>query len=79
MDDHGLARRALAEALGTALLVVAVVGPGIKASRLSPDDVGLQLLEKLHNHGDGTGGSDPALRAGVGCRTGGLPSPSGAC
>jgi glycerol uptake facilitator-like aquaporin len=45
MDDHGLARRALAEALGTALLVVAVVGSGIMASRLSPDDVGLQLLE----------------------------------
>jgi glycerol uptake facilitator-like aquaporin len=40
-----LARRALAEALGTGLLVVAVVGSGIMAARLSPDDVGLQLLE----------------------------------
>ena len=40
-----LARKLTAEALGTALLVVAVVGSGIMAQRLSPDDVGLQLLE----------------------------------
>lgn len=40
-----LLRRLAAEALGTAFLVVAVVGSGITASRLSPDDVGLQLLE----------------------------------
>jgi glycerol uptake facilitator-like aquaporin len=40
-----LARRATAEATGTALLVAAVVGSGIAAQRLSPDDVGLQLLE----------------------------------
>ena len=40
-----LGRRLVAEALGTALLVVAVIGSGIMASRLSPDDVGLQLLE----------------------------------
>ena len=40
-----LARRLLAEALGTGLLVMAVVGSGIMASRLSPDDIGLQLLE----------------------------------
>jgi arsenate reductase len=40
-----LARRALAEALGTALLVTAVIGSGIAASRLSPGDVGLQLFE----------------------------------
>ena len=40
-----LPRRLVAEALGTGLLVVAVVGSGIMASRLSPDDVGLQLLE----------------------------------
>ena len=31
--------------MGTALLVAAVIGSGIAASRLSPDDVGLQLLE----------------------------------
>lgn len=41
----GLARRLAAEALGTGLLIVAVIGSGIAASRLSPGDVGLQLLE----------------------------------
>jgi len=41
----GLARRATAEALGTGFLVMAVVGSGIAAQRLSPDSVGLQLLE----------------------------------
>src|SRR3954470_3937893 len=40
-----LARRVTAEAVGTAFLVMAVVGSGIAAQRLSPDDVGLQLLE----------------------------------
>ena len=40
-----LARRALAEALGTAFLLVAIVGSGIAAQRLSPGDQGLQLLE----------------------------------
>lgn len=40
-----LARRALAEFLGTALLVAVVVGSGIMAVQLSPNDVGLQLLE----------------------------------
>jgi len=35
----------VAEALGTGLLLVAVVGSGIAAERLSPGDVGLQLLE----------------------------------
>lgn len=40
-----LARRLLAEGIGTALLVTVVVGSGIAAQRLSPDDVGLQLLE----------------------------------
>jgi len=40
-----LARRALAEFVGTGFLVAAVVGSGIAAARLSPRDVGLQLLE----------------------------------
>lgn len=40
-----LARRLVAEALGTCFLIIAVVGSGIMASRLSPGDVGLQLLE----------------------------------
>jgi glycerol uptake facilitator-like aquaporin len=40
-----LARRATAEAVGTGFLVAVVVGSGIFAQRLSPEDVGLQLLE----------------------------------
>src|SRR5437016_9373887 len=40
-----LGRRLAAEFVGTALLVVAVVGSGIAASRLSPNDTGLELLE----------------------------------
>jgi len=40
-----LARRLLSEAVGTALLVTVVVGSGIAAAKLSPSDVGLQLLE----------------------------------
>jgi arsenate reductase len=40
-----LTRRALAELIGTALLLIAVVGSGITAQRLSPADTGLELLE----------------------------------
>ncbi len=40
-----LTRRLAAEAFGTAMLIVAVIGSGIAASRLSSGDVGLQLLE----------------------------------
>jgi len=40
-----LVRKALAELIGTGILVAGVVGSGISASHLSPDDVGLQLLE----------------------------------
>jgi len=40
-----LHRRLFAEIVGTALLVCTVIGSGIAASRLSPSDVGLQLLE----------------------------------
>jgi glycerol uptake facilitator-like aquaporin len=40
-----LARRALAEGTGTALLTAVVVGSGIAAERLSPGEAGLQLLE----------------------------------
>ena len=40
-----LPRRLLAEALGTCLLVATVVGSGIMAQRLSPNDIGLELLE----------------------------------
>jgi glycerol uptake facilitator-like aquaporin len=40
-----LGRRALAEGLGTAFLLIAVVGSGIAATRLTPGEPGLQLLE----------------------------------
>jgi glycerol uptake facilitator-like aquaporin len=40
-----LGRKALAELIGSALLAATVVGSGIAAETLSPDDVGLQLLE----------------------------------
>jgi glycerol uptake facilitator-like aquaporin len=40
-----LRRRVAAELIGTAFLLTAVVGSGIAAQRLSPNDVGLQLLE----------------------------------
>ncbi|MQA85883.1 MAG: aquaporin family protein [Streptosporangiales bacterium] len=45
MNGASLARRALAELVGTGLLVTTVVGSGIAAARLSPHDVGLQLAE----------------------------------
>ena len=43
--NRDLARRTVAEFVGTALLVAIVVGSGIYAQRLSPSDIGLQLLE----------------------------------
>lgn len=38
-------RKLAAEALGTAILIIVVVGSGIMAETLSPNDIGLQLLE----------------------------------
>ncbi len=46
MDTEApLARRLLAELLGSAFLAALVIGSGIAAQTLSPNDVGLQLLE----------------------------------
>ena len=45
MSTSPILRRALAEFVGTALLLVAVIGSGIAAQRLSPHDTGLALLE----------------------------------
>lgn len=42
---RSLGQRLLAEVVGTAFLLMAVVGSGIAAQRLSPGDVGLQLFE----------------------------------
>ncbi|HEU4808100.1 MAG TPA: MIP/aquaporin family protein [Homoserinimonas sp.] len=43
--NSAVLRRIAAELLGSALLAAVVVGSGIAAERLSPTDVGLQLLE----------------------------------
>ena len=43
--DADLTRRVTSEFVGTFFLLLAVVGSGIMAETLSPDDVGLQLLE----------------------------------
>jgi glycerol uptake facilitator-like aquaporin len=40
-----LVRKAVAEGIGTALLLLAVVGSGVAAKRLSPGNTGLELLE----------------------------------
>ena len=45
MRREPLGRRLLAEFLGTGLLVAAVIGSGIAATKLSPGDVGLELFE----------------------------------
>ena len=44
-SEAQLMRRALAEFIGTALLLIAVIGSGIAAQALSPNDAGLELLE----------------------------------
>ena len=51
--DRELARRATAEGVGTALLVAIVIGSGIAAQRLSPGDIGLELLENSTATGAG--------------------------
>ena len=45
MPTAPLSRRLLAELLGSILLAAIVIGSGIAAQRLSPDDLGLQLFE----------------------------------
>ena len=52
-ERRTLGRQALAEFLGSAGLVTVVIGSGIAAQRLSPDDVGLQLLENALATGAG--------------------------
>jgi len=52
-SDRTLTRQVTAEAIGTGLLVAVVIGSGIYAQRLSPGDVGLQLLENSTATGAG--------------------------
>ena len=65
MTAPPLARRALAEAVGTGLLVLVVVGSGIAAQRLSAGQTGLQLLENAAATAR-AGCDHPDGRAGVG-------------
>ena len=44
-DRHRSPRRLFAEFLGSAFLAALVIGSGIAAQQLSPDDTGLELLE----------------------------------
>jgi arsenate reductase len=53
MPNLSLGRRALGEFLGSALLAMVVIGSGIAAQRLSPADIGLQLLENALATGAG--------------------------
>jgi glycerol uptake facilitator-like aquaporin len=48
-----LAQRACAEFLGSVFLAIVVIGSGIAAQRLSPGDVGLELLENALATGGG--------------------------
>jgi arsenate reductase len=45
VSPHPLLRRLLAEFLGSAFLAAVVIGSGIAAANLSPDDIGLELFE----------------------------------
>src|SRR6201999_4325076 len=45
MEAPPLARRLLAELLGSAFLAALVIGSGVAAQTLSPGDIGLELLE----------------------------------
>ena len=60
-----LARRLLAEALGTGLLVTVVVGSGIAAQQLSPGDDRAAAAGEQHGHRPRAGDPDPDVRAGV--------------
>ena len=51
MRLNELGRRVLAELVGTAFLVAAVIGSGIAASRLSPSDVGPVVAQVLAERG----------------------------
>lgn len=53
MHTHSLAKRLTVELVGSALLTAIVIGSGIAAARLSPGDVGLQLLENAAATGAG--------------------------
>ena len=57
-----LMQRLVAEAVGTAFLLMAVVGSGIMAQRLSPGDVGLQLFRERGGNGVRADGAHLGVR-----------------
>jgi glycerol uptake facilitator-like aquaporin len=68
-------RRAVAELVGTALLLIAVIGSGIAAQRLSPADTGLELLENAI----ATGAALVAIILAVGSVSGAHLNPAVSC
>ena len=62
-------RRLLAEFLGWAFLAAVVIGSGIAAQELSPDDIGLQLLENAAATACGPVRAHPDVRARCRART----------
>ena len=70
-----LVRRALGECIGTALLLIAVIGSGIAAESLSPNDTGLELLENAA----ATGAALVAIILAVGAVSGAHLNPIVSC
>ena len=68
-----LGQRVLAEFIGTALLLIAVIGSGIAAQNLSPGDTGLELLENAA----ATGAALVAIILAVGSVSGAHLNPGG--
>jgi len=68
-------RRGVAEFIGTALLLIAVIGSGIAAQRLSPNDTGLELLENAL----ATGAALVAIILAVGSASGAHLNPVVSC
>jgi glycerol uptake facilitator-like aquaporin len=60
-------KKVVAECIGTAFLLMAVVGSGIMAETLSGSNVSLALLENTDRHGRGTGGADSYFRSCLRC------------
>jgi arsenate reductase len=70
-----LGQRVFAEFIGTALLLIAVIGSGIAAQNLSPNDTGLELLE----NGVATGAALVAIILAVGSISGAHLNPAVSC
>ena len=68
-----LGQRVVAEFIGTALLLIAVIGSGIAAQNLSPGDTGLELLENAA----ATGAALVAIILAVGVRLRRAPESGG--